>query len=101
MTTIPSVLRQTVWTYPQWQSIDPIKDTQKDIFDVENGFKSASDIIIARGEDPDIVFAQVEQERTRYVPKYDNQIKVAAAPAALTADAQVEVAEINSDNSVE
>lgn len=101
MTTIPSDLRQTVWTYPQWQSIDPIKDTQKDIFDVENGFKSASDIIIARGEDPDIVFAQVEQERTRYVPKYDNQIKVAAAPAALTADAQVEVAEINSDNSVE
>ncbi|CAM7335308.1 phage portal protein [Escherichia coli] len=99
MTAIPLVLSKISWTYPAWESIDPIKDSQKDSIDVENGFKSAADVIISRGEDPDMVFAQIEQERNRYIPKYDNQIKVAAAPAQLAAGAQVEVAEINSDNS--
>ncbi|WP_337082388.1 phage portal protein [Escherichia coli] len=97
MTAIPEVLRQTVWTYPKWASIDPSKDAQKDALDVENGFKSAADVIIERGEDPELVFAQIEQEKTRFVPKYSNQIAV----ASVAADAQVEVAEINSDNSQE
>ncbi|MDF3686216.1 hypothetical protein P3S40_26190, partial [Enterobacter hormaechei] len=82
-------------------SIDPLKDTQKDVMDVENGFKSAADVIISRSEDPESVFSQIEQERTRYVPKYDNQIKVASAPAELGGEAQIEVAEINSDHTSE
>lgn len=98
MTAINSVLLQTTWTFPKWLSIDPQKDAQKDVLDVENGFRSATDIITERGDDPEIIFSQIEQERGRYIPKYDNQIKVAQAPAELAADAQVEVAEINSDN---
>ncbi|HAW2200206.1 TPA: phage portal protein [Escherichia coli] len=94
MTAIPEVLRQTVWTYPKWASIDPIKDAQKDVLDVENGFKSGADVIIERGEDPELVFAQIEQERNRFVPKYSNQINV----ASVAANAQVEVAEINSES---
>ncbi|MCM5872637.1 phage portal protein [Klebsiella pneumoniae] len=101
MTNIPSILRQTIWTYPKWESIDPLKDTQKDQLDVDNGFKSASDVIISRGEDPELVFAQIEQERSRYVPKHANQIDIAKAPAEVTAGAQVEVAEINSDSSTD
>ncbi|BEC01777.1 phage portal protein [Escherichia coli] len=99
MTSIPSVLNQIVWTYPKWESIDPIKDAQKDQIDVDNGFKSASDVIISRGEDPEIVFAQIEQEKSRYIPKHSQSVAIAAAPAELAANAQVEVAEINSDNS--
>ncbi|EFH5737127.1 phage portal protein [Escherichia coli] len=94
-----SVLRQTVWTYPKFPSIDPIKDAQKDVLDVENGFRSANDIIIERGEDPDLILSQIEQEKTRYVPKYHNQVAVASAAAQVTADATVEVAEINSSTS--
>ena len=101
MTGVNSVMLQITWTFPKWESIDPLKDTQKDVMDVENGFKSAADVIISRSEDPESVFSQIEQERTRYVPKYDNQIKVASAPAELAGEAQIEVAEINSDNTSE
>lgn len=97
MTAIPSIMRQTMWTYPKWESIDPIKDTQKDQMDVDNGFKSASDVILARGEDPELVFAQIEQERNRYVPKQAQKVEQAQAAAELTSSAQVEVAEINSE----
>ncbi|MGR7442697.1 phage portal protein [Klebsiella aerogenes] len=98
MTMISSVMNQIVWTFPKWESIDPIKDAQKDELDVDNGFKSASDIIIARGDDPEIVFAQIEQERNRYIPKHAQAVSVASAPADLAANAQVEVAEIQSEN---
>ena len=101
MTAIPLVMNQISWTYPKWESIDPIKDSQKDAIDVDNGFKSAADVIIGRGEDPDIVFAQIEQERNRYIPKQKQAVDIAAAPAELAANAQVEVAEISSDNSAE
>ncbi|HBZ8158471.1 TPA: phage portal protein [Escherichia coli] len=101
MTAIPLIMSQISWTYPTWESIDPIKDSQKDAIDVDNGFKSAADVIISRGEDPDIVFAQIEQERKRYIPKHYQAVEVAAAPAALAANAQVEAAEINSDSTTE
>lgn len=95
MTAIPLVLSQISWTYPKWESIDPVKDSQKDAIDVDNGFKSATDVIISRGEDPELVFAQIEQEKTRYIPKHRQAVEVAATPAELAANAQVEAAEIS------
>jgi lambda family phage portal protein len=88
MTAVQSIMASITWTFPRRESIDPLKDTDNDIRLVENGFKSASQVILERGDDPEKVFAEVESEKGRFVPKQVNKVEVAEAPALVAAETQ-------------
>lgn len=87
MTAIPSIVSSTAWTFPRRESIDPVKDTENDVKLVDNGFKSAAQIILERGDDPEQVFAEVESEKERFVPKQAAKVEVAEAPAIASSEA--------------
>lgn len=54
--------RQVGWQPRRWRWIDPMKDVQANILAVNNGFRSRSDIIRDLGDDPEDVWAEIEQE---------------------------------------
>ncbi|WP_082040852.1 phage portal protein [Pantoea sp. MBLJ3] len=87
MTAIGSVLRNTQWSYPKWDSIDPKKDTETEILKIDNGLKPRSDTILEFGQEPETVFAQIQSEKDFYVPKMAHQLEVAKAPAEASATA--------------
>ncbi|MDP8728355.1 phage portal protein [Serratia marcescens] len=86
MNAIETIMSSIAWTFPRRESVDPVKDTENDIKLVENGFKSASQVILDRGDDPEKVFAEIESEKNRYVPKQNDKIAVAEAPAVAAAE---------------
>lgn len=55
------------WFPPGWEWVDPLKDTEAEKRAVEAGFKSRSQVINERGEDPDSVDTQraADMERER------------------------------------
>ncbi|TEW83371.1 phage portal protein [Serratia marcescens] len=90
MGAIDGIVSSTAWTFPRRESIDPVKDTQNDVMLIDNGIKSASQVILERGDDPEQVFAEVNAEKDRYVPKHSNKIEVAQAPAIAAAETESE-----------
>lgn len=90
MGAISGIVSSTAWTFPRRESIDPVKDTQNDVLLIDNGIKSASQIVLERGDDPEQVFAEVDSEKDRYVPKQASKIEVAEAPAIASAEAYSE-----------
>lgn len=58
-------LNAATWRGRRWASIDPLKDTQADERAVNMRFRSISDVIRDRGEDPESVFQEIADERRR------------------------------------
>ncbi len=58
------------WRTPAWPWVDPLKDVQARILEVNNHFTSRDAVIRERGEDPETVDRQIEQgiERSGYAP---------------------------------
>jgi lambda family phage portal protein len=51
--------------WPEWPSIDPLKDSKADVLAVNAGIKSRQEIIAARGRDPSEVFDEIENDPVR------------------------------------
>jgi lambda family phage portal protein len=71
------------WRTPAWAWVDPLKDVQAKILEINNHITSRDAVIHERGEDPETVDSQIEQgiERSGYEP-------VAVAPGAAPAGAK-------------
>lgn len=91
MSGIGVVLRNTQWSYPKWDSIDPKKDVEVEVMKIDNGLKPRSDTILESGLEPETVFAQIDAEKERYVPKQAHQIEVAKAPVEAQENSESEV----------
>ncbi|HCE2217922.1 TPA: phage portal protein [Vibrio parahaemolyticus] len=57
----------------RWGWVDPQKDINAAQTEIEIGVRSRSDIIRARGEDPEKVFAEIEQERELFDAKPETE----------------------------
>jgi capsid protein len=55
---LPDYLAAATWQARRWQGIDPVKESQADETNLQNGLTSRSRIIMARGEDPDEIAAE-------------------------------------------
>jgi lambda family phage portal protein len=51
--------------WPEWPSIDPLKDAKADTLEVNAGLKSRQELIAARGRDPAEVFEEIEADPVR------------------------------------
>lgn len=54
------------WGPRRWPGIDPVKEAQANDMNLKNRLTSRRRILLERGEDPDEVFAEVEEEATRF-----------------------------------
>jgi len=52
-----------VWTMPRWESQDPLKDIAAAKEEMRGGVTSLSEVIRARGDDPEKVFEELQRER--------------------------------------
>lgn len=51
------------WRPRRWPWIDPVKDAESNLLNIQMGAKDISDIIIEQGEDPDDVFDRIQKTR--------------------------------------
>lgn len=51
--------------WPEWPSLDPLKDSKADVLAVNAGLKSRHEIIAARGRDPAEVDDEIEADTIR------------------------------------
>jgi lambda family phage portal protein len=56
---IPSPTVPVTWSPPKFYSADQMKDVKADLAEVRAGFRSAQSAILARGENPDDVLAEI------------------------------------------
>jgi capsid protein len=78
----------------RWAGVDPIKTANADETNLRNKLTSRRRILLERGEDPDEVFAEIEDEEKRFGA-------VPAAPAAAPAATQSEQDDDDSEASDE
>jgi lambda family phage portal protein len=71
------------WRTPAWAWVDPLKDVQAKILEVQNHFTSRDAVIHERGDDPEIVDQQIEdsEKRSGFAPE-DAIAKVPQVPSA-------------------
>ena len=67
-------LDEPVFLWPGWAAIDPEGETKADILSVAAGFRSRSEIIAARGRDPDEVAAEIRDDPAGLPPMKLNVI---------------------------
>ena len=53
------------WMPPGWDWVDPLKDIKADALAVANHFKSRSEVIAARGWDPEMIDAEIAGDQKR------------------------------------
>lgn len=58
-------LMRVKWFPPKWDWVDPLKDAQAEKLQVDSGFKSRSDVIEERGEDPEVVDQRIADDKAR------------------------------------
>lgn len=73
-------IQRVAWQPPAWDWVDPSKDVKAAKEEVDAGFRSRSSVIEARGDDPDVVDAEIAAERER-----ETALKLAATPSAFAA----------------
>lgn len=74
---VPAYLKAATFGARRWQGIDPVKEAAAADTNLRNKLTSRRRLIIERGEDPDEVFAEIEEEERLYGPAAGN----VAAPA--------------------
>lgn len=92
-------LSRVAWIPPAWPWVDPTKDVKAAKDEVEAGFRSRSSVIEARGEDPDVVDAEIaaDRARERALLLDTTPSSFAAKPAAPPAAPPAEDAEAEDD----
>jgi lambda family phage portal protein len=63
----PLQFRRVKWLPPRWDWVDPLKDVQAEKLMVDSGFKSRSDVIEERGEDPVETDLRIAADRQREI----------------------------------
>lgn len=63
--TDPAALRKVSWLPPRWDWVDPQKDAQAEILQIEAGLKSRTQALRERGYDPEQVDADIAADRAR------------------------------------
>lgn len=61
----PESFLRAKWRTPRWEWVDPLKDVQARIAEVNAGFRSRSSVIQESGSDPEEVDRQIAEERER------------------------------------
>ncbi|TWB15604.1 phage portal protein [Nitrospirillum bahiense] len=75
----PRPYRRVKWIAPRFDWVDPVKDTQADILAVNARFKSRSDVIEERGDDPEQVDRRIQADAAR-----EKKLGLDPAPAVST-----------------
>lgn len=57
--------QEHVWTPPRWEYVNPTEDVKADKEELAAGLASLSEKLRARGENPDAVFAEIADERSK------------------------------------
>lgn len=71
-----------VWQPKRWDWVDPEKDVAASVNSIAAKLKSRSEVIRASGRDPEKVFAEIEQEESRFGPVQSVQTKPPAQEAS-------------------
>lgn len=58
----PRQYRRVEWKTPGWPWVDPDSEVKADLLAVQSGFKSRSAVIAERGDIPEIVYRQLEED---------------------------------------
>lgn len=56
------------WQPRRWKGIDPVKEAQADEANLRNKLTSRRRLILERGDDPDEIAAEIEEEEKKYGP---------------------------------
>jgi lambda family phage portal protein len=81
---LPEYLAAATWQPRRWHWIDPAKEAAAAETNLRLRLTSRRRLILERGEDPDEVFAEIEQEEARFGPA--DSAATPAPPAAPDAD---------------
>lgn len=55
-----------VWTPPRWEWVDPLKDVQATVMEIDNGLRSRSSAIRERGDDPEETRQELADEQKEW-----------------------------------
>lgn len=69
---VPAYLAAATFGARRWQGIDPVKEAAAADSNLKNRLTSRRRLILERGEDPDEVFAEIEEEERLYGPAGGN-----------------------------
>jgi len=58
-------LTKADWLPPKWDWVDPLKDINAEVTEIEAGLKSRSMAMAQRGYDADLVDAEIAEDRAR------------------------------------
>lgn len=79
---VSSLYASVRWVPQGWNYLHPVQDVQARKAEVDAGFRSRTDVILERGDDP----AQVDAERLADEARYPSKSADTAAPAATAND---------------